>query len=434
MKLKDLLVKDMKNILYDVKSLAILLLMPVVLMTILGMSLSGVFGDETESGIIDAHIGIVKAYDMDEEMYKVQGKVDLTTIDQVTIDALNAEKIFFEMMDNEDLDFITYEVMTEDDGLTALESGEIEALVILPKDFLFNSYMRLQGSRLVTEITYYINEERDFIANIVLGIIQGYADMNNHIYAQQYLLTKAAIGAGNMAIQSNMTDMFDMTALEDNALTLTVSSLESSESINSFQYYAAAIMCMFLLYTAGIGGRALLEERQEQTIQRITVSGNGLGLIMTSNYIRVMCLAMVQSVIMIVYSAVVLGVDWGSLITVILTIILSSFAVASIGMLIGVVTLISNNYKVANAFEFGIVYVMALIGGSYIPVEVLPEPMQRIGFLAVNGQALNMYVNGMYRLPIGESLPEITAILIFSLVFISLSVLLIRGKGRELAC
>ncbi len=92
MKFRDLVIKDMKNVLYDVKSLAIILLMPMVVMSILGMSLQGVFGEEGESGVAMTRIGVVKSYDMEEQMAKVAGRIDLTVVEETTMEGLNPEK------------------------------------------------------------------------------------------------------------------------------------------------------------------------------------------------------------------------------------------------------------------------------------------------------------------------------------------------------
>ncbi len=435
MKFRDLVIKDMKNVLYDVKSLAIILLMPMVVMSILGMSLQGVFGEEGESGVAMTRIGVVKAYDMEEQMAKVAGRIDLTAVEETTMEGLNPEKTFFLMLDNKEIkSFIDYDLMSRDEGIVALEAEEITALIVLPEDFVFNSYMLLNGSRLVSDIDYIINPENDFFAGIILGIIDGYVETTNHIYAQQRLTTMTLLSTNNVEALDNMGDLFDSAALEVSALNLNIRATQREESINSFQYYAAAIMCMFLLYTAGIGGRALLQERNEQTIPRLTVGGHGLEIIVWSNFVRVMCLALVQSGIMILYSKSVLGVDWGSGLTVIITMVLASFAVAGIGMLVAVITLISGNFNAANAFEFGLVYVMSLIGGSFIPVEGLPKILQQLGFLSVNGQALKMFINGMYNLPLVDSLTEMTVLLSFGLIFILFSMLLIRRKGRSLVC
>ena len=294
--------------------------------------------------------------------------------------------------------------------------------------------MMLSGSRLVTDIEYYINPDNDFFAGIILGILESYTDTTNQLYAQQRLIAMKAMGSGNLDEMDSLREAVDTDAIEEAGIELTVKGANLEESINSFQYYAAAIMCMFLLYTAGIGGRALLEEKREFTIPRLAVGGHGVPIAVASNFLRVMFLAMFQSLVMITYSSFILGVDWGSPVNVAATVVLSSFAVASIGMLVGVITLIADNYKAANAFEFGIVYVMALVGGSFIPVEGLPKGLQQLGFLSVNGQALKMYINGMYGLPLADSMTSMMVLLVFGIVFIGMSAALIVRKKGVLAC
>lgn len=435
MHLTDLLIKDMKNILYDVKSLAIIILMPVVLMSILGISLQGVFGESNGTDEALAKVGIVKKYDFEMEMEKVKGRVDLQSYDEEIIEGLNAEKNFFSLMDNQELsDFLQYELMSQEEGMAALDANEINALIILPKNFIYNNYMMLYGSRLVSDIDYYFNPENDFYAGIILSIIESYSEMNNQIYGQQRLLTMKLMFSGNSDALDSIDGMMDMAIAEEADIDIDVQGVQRVESINSFQYYSAAIMCMFLLYTAGIGGRALLEERRGGTIPRLAVGGYGIGIAVVSNFLRVMLLAMTQSAVMIVYSDLVLNVDWGNPMTVTITVVISSFTVAAIGMLVGVMTLMAGNYKAANAFEFGIVYIMALVGGSFIPVEGLPKILQRLGFLSVNGQALQMYINGMYRLPVTESLTSVSVMFVLGMTFIVIAMLLIRSKGGELAC
>jgi len=242
MKFRYLVVKDMKNVLYDVKSLVIILLMPMVIMSILGMSLQGVFGEEGESGVAMTRIGVVKSYDMEEQMAKVAGRIDLTVVEETTMEGLNPEKNFFMMLDNKEIkSFIDYNLMSRDEGIAALEAEEITALIVLPEDFVFNSYMLLNGSRLVSEINYIINPENDFFAGIILGIIDGYVETTNHIYAQQRLTTMMLLSTNNVEALDNMSELFDSAALEVSALNLNIRATQREESINSFQYYAAAI-------------------------------------------------------------------------------------------------------------------------------------------------------------------------------------------------
>lgn len=434
MRFRDLIIKDIKTVVYDIKSLAIILIMPVVLMSILGASLQGVFGDESESGVAMTKIGVVKAYDMEEEMYKLEGKLDMASYDQETLDGMNTEKTFFSLMDDEGMkDFVDYELVTYDQGMQMLKDETVDAVVILPKDFIFDSYMRLAGSRLVSEIEYVVNPDNDFVAGIVQGIISAYVDMNNNFHAIQMAATGVVTEHISSEVPFSMSDM--MRNLTDNIPEVSVEtkSVHKDEVISSFQYYSAAIMCMFLLYSAGLGGRALLQEKKEQTIPRLTVSGTGLFKLALSNYFRVVLLVLMQSIIMIAYSSLVLNVDWGSMASVVTAMIFSALAVASIGMFVAIITLRAGNYKVANAFEFGLIYVMALLGGSFMPVETLPDAVGKLGFLSLNGQVLDIYINGMYNLPLAESINAVVGLIAFTVIFFVAAIILMQGKGSELA-
>lgn len=435
MRLLDMIIKDIKTVVYDVKSLAIILIMPIVLMSILGMSLQMVFGDESESGIIHANIGVVKMYDYESQLNKASGKVNMDEVAIEDLEKLNPENQFFNMLDGDEIkEFISYEVMSKDEAFAKLASEDLDAVIVLPEDFVFNQLMLFAGSRLVSDITYYVNPDNDFVANMLGNIFKSYVDVNNNEYAKRLFVISEFATKLPEGVTMDQT-LFESEDLSGgSAITVSMESVYKQETISSFQYYAAAIMCMFLLYSAGVGGRALLEERKDKTIPRLTVSGNGLLKIVISNFVRVAILVLLQSGIMIAFSALVLNVDWGSPALVLLTMLLSSLAIASIGMLIAIISLIANNYKVANAFEFGLIYVMALIGGSFIPVEQLPEAVGKLGFLSINGQALKMYISGMYNLSLSSVSSEITMMLVFTGIMTIASMVLIRVKGSELAC
>jgi ABC-2 type transport system permease protein len=73
----------------------------------------------------------------------------------------------------------------------------------------------------------------------------------------------------------------------------------------------------------------------------------------------------------------------------------SSFAIGGIGIFIAVITLINKNYKFANIFELGIIQFMALLGGSFVPVEVLPSFMNKSSYFSTSGVAIKIYTGIM---------------------------------------
>lgn len=367
----NLFIKDVKMVAYDVKTLAIIVIMPVVLMSILGMALRGVFGDET--GISEkAIIGI----------------------------AMEAEGPFgdalISTLESEDLKgFITYEKASYEEGLKKLSDLEYDALLRIPKDFYTTGNLD------------YINGTR---STVLSGIAESF-------------MTEYAFMAGAAISGIELTG--ETVEIEEQ-------NVRRTESISSFQYYSAAIMSMFLLYAAGIGGRAVLEEKRENTLKRTLVTGEGIKGVLISNFLRVMAIVMLQSIVMILFSSLVLRVRWGSPVTLLATMIFSGFAIASIGTFIAVISLKLDNFRVANIFEFVIVYFMTLIGGSFLPIQMLPKIIQKLDFLSISGQSLKMYINSMYNLPLSKSYGEMVTLIIYGLVF-SLVAYLIAKRGGDLA-
>ena len=72
MKIFNMIIKDVKLLLSDKKALAIMILMPIILTTILSMALKGSFVSGEDREVEQVKIAVVKQYDQqsDNEMFK----------------------------------------------------------------------------------------------------------------------------------------------------------------------------------------------------------------------------------------------------------------------------------------------------------------------------------------------------------------------------
>lgn len=430
----NLIIKDIKNILYDRKTLAVILFMPIILMSILGGALQGIFSeDSTSSGVFTADVAIVKEYNYEEEYVKAQAKLkDFEalglTLSQEDLEKANPEKIFFEdFLGDAVKESIHYTLVERAAGEKLLEDNAISALIILPKNYIFNSYMNMVSpGRNVVTIETIKNTENQFQADMVDMIMSGYVGQMSSIVAQKMVLmgqlNSSKLGAsaqeGYQLMETKPSQQLKITSKE----------VTGEDAINSFQYYAVAIMTMFLLYAASIGGKALIEEKNEYTLQRLEVAGKLIKDIAISNFFRIIAIAILQTLIMIIFSFLVLKVEWGDTLTVAVAMLCSSFAVGSMGVFVSVITLVSDRYYIASVFEFGIVNLMALVGGSFIPVELLPNALQKINFIAINGSAIKIYMNGMGFRPMSESLQYILILLGMGLFFIICATIAVKTK------
>lgn len=426
----NLIIKDIKNILYDGRTLAVILFMPILLMSILGVALEGVFSeDDTGSGIMAAEVAIVKEYQYEEEYAKVLGKLE-NKLSLEDLESANPEKIFFQdFLGNEEVKAIMhYTLVDRVAGEKLLSDHKIAALIVLPKNYIYNSYMNMvPPARNAVTIKTIKSTEDQFSADMVEMVISSYiSQMNGHVVqnmvlAGQFISNNIDLSRIETAYQQMGETPFQQTQIIAKEVT-------GEKAITSFQYYAVAIMTMFLLYAASIGGKALIEEKNEFTLQRLEVAGKPVRDIAMSNFFRIIAIAIVQSIIMIVFSSLVLKVEWGDALTIGIAMLCSGFAVGGLGVFVSVVTLVSDRYYIANMFEFGIVNLMALVGGSFIPTEMLPKALQKINFIAINGSAIKIYMNGMNLRPITESMQYVLILLGMGLFFITAAMIVVKTK------
>ncbi len=75
---------------------------------------------------------------------------------------------------------------------------------------------------------------------------------------------------------------------------------------------------------------------------------------------------------------------------------------------------------------------MALLGGSFVPVEVLPGFMQNLSYLAINGVAIKMYTGIMEGASLGELSQYITILGAMSLVFILVATVILKNRREAI--
>lgn len=440
MHIKDIVIKDIKKILYDRKTLAILMLMPIVLTTILSFALKGTF--DTDGGFKEPiKLALVKNYDnsFEKEKFKSMIMNDIENYGQVEInkylEEMDPDKIISDVFDNKEIKkILTYVEMTESKALKTLEQNEVQAVVIFPKNFIYNTYMNYSPAMIKNKIEIKTIKTADntFAGSIVQNIADSFTEqmsravVNKEVYNS--VLSKYQIESKD--INKSIEDIMQI-GIDEEDLKIEEKSVSGKKPMDSFSYYAMAIMTMFIYFSAGFGGRALLVEKNEYTYQRLNVIGIPVWKMYIGTFFTSFSIAMLQSIILMVYSTLVLGVNWGNILYVIITALLLATTIGSMGLLISCITIKANNFKFVNFFENGLVFFMALVGGSYIPISQLPKFLQNLSDFSVNGLGIKMYS----KIMLGESFSSISTHAVYlvamSFVFISIALLYSR-TGKEI--
>ncbi len=443
--MKNIILKDIKLMLSDKKALALIILMPIILTTILSFALSGSFQDAGSTWKMK--IAVVKQYeaedDIDEFVKTIKSyskeftvKTDMSAITE-NIGKFNPEKIFLQdFLGNEKLkQIVEYDICNLEEAHKLLENKEINAAIILPKNFVYDSYINMFTpfrNNIEIQVLGHPDMYMSYSYRITQELIKSYNNIISSIVISKNVFMESASKYINLdEVMNGIETVVSGFETNGNDINITSENLKGKNYVSSFAYYTAAMLAMFILYSSGFGGKFLLEEKDNKTYSRILSAGRKKSQILAGKFIMMFVIVIIQSVVMILFSKLLFDINWVSIKLIILTIVLSSLAVASLGMIIAAFTIKTNNYKSADAVSTAVIPLLALFGGSYLPVEQMPKIIGTIGKYTPNGAVLNSYIKIIEGYGISEILPYYMILIVDILVFTVISALVFRGGAKD---
>ena len=427
----------------DKKALIIILIMPIILMVILSFALKGIFMENREAGKIN--IAVVRQYDAEAYrksfedalhnglLARGMGQDAATELVSAGKDT-DPENLFFqEFLDSDEIsDIIAYRIETEKQSEKLLAAGEISAIVVLPEQYLYDMNVNLLTPfRNEVSIDVLTSTDAGISGRIVQSVMQAYSDTMSSVIIGKNVLIETALA--NDAGYESFTGMDSaITGIKDALGTVQVEmeavTLEGRKPISSSDYYAAAMLTMFILFAASHGGRMLLEEKEHFTYQRMMVAGTSKRGILTGKFFVIFIIALLQITIMTAFSRFALKVMWGDFLSVALIGIAAAFSVAGVGAAVAAGTWRAGNFKMANIFETAIIQTMALLGGSFFPIDILPSAFQKLSFLSLNGIALKAYQKTMMGYGTEDVLGYLAVLAGIGVVFAMIAAIILRGR------
>jgi ABC-type Na+ efflux pump permease subunit len=195
---------------------------------------------------------------------------------------------------------------------------------------------------------------------------------------------------------------------------------KNSRNLGLIQAVAGTAILMLLFSVAGIG-TSILEEKENGTISRLLFSPVSLRTILFSKMLFALFIAVLQLSVMFLFSWIFLDLDISLNLEALLLMILStSFAVSSLGIFLAA---IAKSRQQALSLSTLIILVMSALGGSMIPLFIMPDIMSDIAVVSVNFWSIQGFYDIFWRqLPLSEILPRIFMLTGFGLVFSFFSV------------
>ncbi len=373
--------------LLDSRSMIInMFLLPLMLIFILGASLSGIIGDKAVSTIDPVHVAIVYlSGESSDPSVMITSFLKTPDLKDVMIPSIIENRQVAE---------------------SGLRSGKYGYAVIVPDNF--DSKV---SSGEPAQLEFILGKDRT--DNMVAGTVFD-SFLNSINYKQS-----VAMALGPQAVTAAAPITGEVPSVKVGELS------EGGRSYTASQFYAVSMMLMFLLYSGLTVSTSLFNEKESHTLFRISsmpVKGSGLFI---GKMLGVGVISVVQCAAIILLSNLLFGVNWGNrpglLMLFCLLMIIASMTLSII------ISMFSKTGATAGSIVTVITVIMTFISGGMAP---LPESwVNSVGSFTINHWALQAILKMMLHAELSEILPNLIVLSVISIVLFSSAVISYRKVG-----
>jgi ABC-2 type transport system permease protein len=390
MRIFDLMLKDLQQIIRDKRSLAFLLVMPIVFTLFMGFALKPAApGDpRLPVGLVVEDAGVL-GQEIEPLMNASQA------IRPVRVDAAAAE--------------------------AQIQKGDLVAALILPADF---SAQMMAGSQpQLALIADTLKPEGQSAQQAMQGIV---------------MRLLSAAQAGNLSVQLVKPNETARESVWKAGVEESVSKwLSASVSIEvqqasglgdpaakrpvAFAQSSPGMLVMFAMFGLMNASMVLVLERKTRTLQRMLTTSMRRSEIIAGHLLAMFSLVFVQGLILIGFGQLAFGVDYLREPLAVVA-VLAAFAlwVASLGLLVGA---IAKGAEQVTMFSMIAMWVFSALGGAFFPLEGTGQAFATIGKFIPTSWAMTGFQNIVVRgLDFNSVLLPVGILLVYAIAFFGLAV------------
>ncbi|MFJ7849289.1 ABC transporter permease [Peribacillus sp. NPDC097224] len=354
--------KDFKIRAMDRRGFMTMLIMPLILTLILGMALKDIFGGD--EGFQETSVGLY--VDKKDPMADALKQDVLEKTEFLTLKTVDSEEKLKEMVKKE----------------------EVEVGILIPAEWGAN----------LDEAVLYSNQDTQLKATVVESIISSFTERVQTISKTSEAVMKnatqtQAVATGEGAGKET-AERVSMELTESGKVDMEVGNQSVGEtSISSMQYYAAAMLVMFLLFNVTLGAKSMIQERHTDTLARLNSAPMNQYSILIGKFLGTLYFAFIQLLLFYVATSLFFNVNWGeSQGQVVAFGFMYSVAVAGLSMLLAAFI---RKEKTADLISGIGIQLFAIVGGSMLPIYAFPERLKTIAALTPNNWALTGFLDIM---------------------------------------
>lgn len=186
---------------------------------------------------------------------------------------------------------------------------------------------------------------------------------------------KAAVDETAKKVEDNIKKQ-DFLTVE----TIRYSGSQKSDGYNQKAFVTIGFMIMFVMFTIIFsGGGVIMEERKNNTWNRLHMTLASRTTIMAGNTISTFLRGFIQVMFLVLFSKLVIGLDWGRSFAA-LVVIMSTFIIAVTAFGMFMATLVKTNAQL-NAISSVVITCSTMVSGCYWPLEFEPVFMQNMAVI-----------------------------------------------------
>ncbi|MEI4623092.1 ABC transporter permease [Bacillus pfraonensis] len=390
--------KDLKIRFIDRRGFMMMLLMPLLLTAILGSALSNIFDN---GGLPKTVIG-----------YYQEDTDDFADIFQK--DILHSKEI---------KDDVKIEIVASQKELeNLLKKQKVDVGIIIPSGWSEHiKDGRLKEVKLITD------PSKDIQTKIAESFIRSFTDR-----AQTIAISTKTVVTDVAKLQPGSIEQVAK-EISTNLQTVATSNTDGVEkgtigkkTVTAMQYYAAAMLVMFLLFNITVGAKSIITEQRTETLARLLSTPTSSFAILLGKFFGTLLFACIQFGVFVVATHYAFHVNWGEDVSQIAVLgIAYAICVSGLSMLIAAFI---HEEKTADLMGGIGIQLLAILGGSMLPIYVFPDTLQTIAGIAPNKWALTSFLNIMLDTSWYALLPVILSLSIAGVVSVIIGTFRLQAR------
>ncbi|PGK47718.1 ABC transporter ATP-binding protein [Bacillus anthracis] len=390
--------KDLKIRLIDRRGFMMMLIMPLLLTAILGSALSNVFDN---GGLPKTVIGYYQVgTDEFADVFQKDVLQSKELKDDVKIKVVNSQEELEDMLKEKKIDV---GIVIQNKWSEQVQDGKLKEPKVL------------------------IDPSKDIQAKIAESMIRSFSERVQTVAVS----TKSVVTELAKSQHSNVEQVAK--EVSGDLQTVATSGTDNIEkgtigkkTVAAMQYYAAAMLVMFLLYNITVGAKSVVTEQRTETLGRLFSTPTSSFSILFGKFLGTLLFACIQLGMFIVATHFMFHVEWGGDLSQIVAVGISyAICVSGLSMLIAAFI---HEEKTADVMGGIGIQILAILGGSMLPIYVFPDTLQTIANVAPNKWALTSFLNIMSGTSWNVLLPVIFSLCSAGIVSVMIGTLRLRTR------